>query len=171
MLNNPQKDFRYALELNGVNMFLMQEVQPPKAGVAVVEHGSPGNMPNGKTPGKPKVSEMVVKKLKPADRPDTWAWDLLAAAISGLKGAYAGIGFLVEYGPDCVTVVDKKFLGDIWVSDIEESNKNSMGSNNVIETVTFQVQYYYPMSSPAFAALFGGSALGAGGAAASMGIR
>lgn len=155
---NPQKNFRYALEFLGVNMFLAQEFTPPTVETDVVEHGSPGNLPNGKTPGKMRVGEMVLKKLKPATAQENWAWDWFSENITGLKTQFARSGFLTELGPDGFTPVRKYFCGDMWVSKIEPGAYDSKGSENVMETITIQPFVYYPTDSPQFTAIFGGTA-------------
>ena len=96
MFANPAKNFRYALEIRGINMFLIQNFTPPTVEHDVVEHGSPGNLPNGKTPGKQRVGEMVLKKLKVATGADTWAWDWMAENISGLRSQFARQGFFTD---------------------------------------------------------------------------
>lgn len=169
-MSNPRKNFRFALEFDGLNMFYIEDVQPPKVELAEVEHGAPGNLPNGKTPGKMKVGDMVVKKIKPADKADSWAWDWLGRAIAGLKTNFGKPGFLVELAPDGVTPIQKYFIGDAWVKAIENSNYVTKTSgDNSIETVTFSVRYYFPIDSPEFAALFSGSAAQAAGYAGTLG--
>ena len=169
-LATPRKSFRYLLELDGADSFLIQEIDPPKVELAVVEHASPGNIPNAKTPGKMKVGELVVKKMKPANRVDTWAWELMAAAALGLTPTFVKTGFLKELAPDMVTTVSKFFLGDCWVSAIEHSGYKGTADENIIETVTFAVQFYFPTDSPQFNSLFGGTASGAGGASSAGGL-
>lgn len=164
-LANARKNFRYTLEIDGVNMFQVQEVQAPTVEFPVLEHGAPINMPNAKSPGKMKVSELVVKKLCPGLAADVWAWNWFAAGIAGVYNDWSKVGFLKHHGPDGVSTIQTFFLGNIWPSKIEPSNLVSMGDGeNFIETVTFQCQYYFPKESPQFAALFAGSAVRALGA-------
>ncbi len=169
-LANARKNFRYTLELDGVNMFQIQEVQAPVVEFPVLEHGAPINMPNVKTPGKMKVGELVLKKLCPLLTSDTWAWDWFAHGIAGVYADWNRIGFLKDHGPDGISTVQTMFLGNIWCSKIESPNRVSMGDGeNYIETVTLQCQYYFPKESPIFAALFAGSGVGAIGAAFPLG--
>lgn len=167
---NPRKDFRYLLELDGVNSFLIQEVTPPSAEFTEIMHGAPGNIPNAKSPGKPKFGDLVVKKLMPALKSDTWAWDWFGAAMAGVKNDFVKTGFLKHLGPDGVLTVQSYFLGDVWVKKIENAPSKSMGEENMIETVTFSVQWYIPKESVGLAALLAGSASAAGGAAFLAGL-
>lgn len=168
---NPRKNFRYLLELDGVNMFQIQEITPPTVEFAEVKHGSPGNIPDAKTPGKIQVGDLVVKKLTTANGSDTWAWDWFGLAIAGVASEYRKTGFLKHLGIDGVTVVENYFLGNIWPKKIEGANLVSTGSENYIETVTFAVQLYFPKDSPILQGLFAGSAARAGGAAFLLGTQ
>lgn len=168
-LTTPRKDFRYVLEFNGANSFLIQEVTPPSVELTEVEHAAPGNIPNAKTPGKMKVGDLEVKKLKPAHLQDTWAWDMMIKAATDLQPNFTQVGFLKELGPDMVTTVETFFLGEAWVKKIDSSGYKGMGSENIIETVTFSVQFYFPTSSAQFNAIFGGTAAAAMGQAFAAG--
>ena len=163
MLANPRKAFRYALEIDGVNMFLVQEVDSPEVELAEILHGAPGNLPDAKTPGKMSVGDLVVRKLKPTDYADTWAWDWFASAAAGLKKDFMKVGFLTELGTDAMIPVQRFFLGNIWVKKISTSGFGAQKNENTIETVTFSVQFFYPTDSPQFTALFGGAGAVAGG--------
>lgn len=165
-----RKNFRYALELDGVVHVLIQEIAPPKVGFAEVPHGSPGNIPNGKTPGKMAVGDLVLKKCRPEGVSDTWIWNWMAKCVGGLFPQYAKQAFLLELAPDAITPIDKFYLGNIWPKDLDHSGlKAEGGGENIIETLTFSVQFFYNVASPEFTALFGGSAAGAGGLAATLG--
>lgn len=165
-LANPRKNFRFVLELNGANAFLIQSVMPPTVENAVIKHGAPVNIPDGKTPGKQIVGDMVVKKLCPALQADVWVWDWMAFGLAGVKKDFCKTGFLKHLGPDGFSTIQSWFLGDVWPSKVEPSELATISpGENIIETVTFQVQTYVPKDSPAFLAILGGSAARAGGLA------
>lgn len=168
-LNNPRKNFRYLLELDGADAFLIQEINSPDVELAEVQHAAPGNIPNAKTPGKMSVGDLVVKKLKPANRSDNWAWELMAQASVGLQLDFAATGFLKEMTPDMTGTIQSFFLGAVWVKKISGIAYVGTGSDNIIEEVTFAPQFYFPVDSPQFNALFGGSAAAAAGQAFSAG--
>lgn len=153
-LANPRKNFRYLLELDGVNAFQIQEVQAPSIELPQIKHGAPGNDPDSKTPGKIIVGDLVVKKLLPAYTADTWVWNWMAQAMTGSFATFMKTGFLKHLGPDGVTVVQNYFLGEIWPTKLEPSNLVSMGpGENMMETVTFSVKYYAATDSPEFNSL------------------
>lgn len=162
---NPRKNFRFLLEIDGANSFQIQEITPPVVEYTEVKHGSPGNIPDGKTPGKLMVGDLVVKKLVWGSQSDTWAWDWLGLAIAGQASQFKKTGFLKHLGIDSATTVENYFLGDIWPKKIEGSTLNLAGGENQIETVTFSVQYYFPKDSPVLQALLAGAGARAGGAA------
>jgi hypothetical protein len=160
-----RKNFRWALEIQGVNHLYIQEVQAPDVELGVVLHGSPGNLPDGKTAGKAKVGELVAKMCKPELVSSAYIWDWMAIAAGSPASAYQKVGFLSELAPDGVTVVEKYYCGKIWPSKISPSGLVTLADSNenIIETVTFQVERFFSQSSPLWLALFGGSGAKAGG--------
>ena len=168
-LASPRKNFRYLMEFDGADAFLIQEIDAPEVELPEIEHAAPGNIPNAKTPDKMKVSQLVVKKLKPANRADTWAWDMMADAAAGLTPDFVKIGFLHELGPNMVNNAQSFFIGNAWVSKIVNPSYKGEGGENLIEEVTFSVQYYYPTDSANFVALFNGTAAVAAGRAFTSG--
>jgi len=168
-LLNPRKNFRYLLELEGADAFAIQEISSPPVELTEVQHAAPGNIPNAKTPGKMTVGDLVVKKLKPANRNDNWAWEMMAQAATGLQTDFVRTGFLKEMSPDMTITAQSFFLGDVWVKKIEGINYVGQGSDNIIEEVTFAVQLYVPTNSDTFNAIFGGTAAVAAGQAFSAG--
>ena len=163
-LANPRKNFRWVLELDGVNMFLIQEVDLPEISYEVIEHGAPVNIPNAKTPGKLAVTDLVVRKLKPALQADTWAWDWFGSAMSGIASDFIKTGILKDLGPDGLVTIESYFLGDVWPSKLTDSTRNALGpGENLIQEVTFTCQFFYNKDSPVLAALLAGGASVAGG--------
>ena len=161
---NPRKDFRYVLEIDGANQFLIQEVQLPEAEYNVNEHGAPANIPNKETPGKLKIGDLIVKKLMPANTADKWAWDWFGQGLLGDNIAFNKQGFLIDLGPDGVTPIQTWYLGNIWPKKIAEQARMSDGSGgNLIQEITFSVQMFFPKDSPIVAGLLTGSAAAAGG--------
>lgn len=158
---DPRKNFHWLLELDGVDAFLIQEFQAPKISLPQIKHGAPANAPDVKTPGKFTVGDAVLKKLMPALKTDTFSHNWMAQAMIGGSIQFQKVGILKHLGRDGVSVVQKYFLGDVWPTDIETGNLQSMApGENLIETLTLSVRYYVAMDSPEFTAL-----LVAGGAA------
>lgn len=139
---NTRKDFRFAIEIGGINQFLVQKVTPPEASLGVVEHGASANEGNTKTPGKPKFGDLVVEKICPSDKADTWAWDWFTKARNGLRTNYAFFAVLHELNEQGTAPIASYDLGEIWASKIGKSVYDRAGENNVIETVTFAVDKY-----------------------------
>lgn len=136
-LSNPRKNFRFMLELDGINSFQIQEVQAPSLELPKIIHGSTANDPDKKTPGKLQVGDLVVKKLVYALTADSWAHNWMAQAMAGGAGGFMKVGFLKELGIDGITVVQSFFLGNCWPTKIERGNLVAQGNGeNLIETVT-----------------------------------
>ena len=163
---NPRKDHRFILEIDGFNQFLIEEVDPPEVEYEVHVHGAPGNIPNPNTPGKMKTNDMVVKKLMPAGRPDIEIWDWFGRAMLGDNLALNKQGFLIDLDPTSLVPVQWWYLGNIWPSKIKDQPRTSQGTGgNLIQEITFNVQFYFPRESAIVAGLLTGSAAGAAGAA------
>ena len=170
---NARKNFRWALELDGANQFLFQEVETPTVEWQEILHGAPANIPDVKTPGKMIVGDLVLKKLKPAGVPDTWAWDWFGAAMVGVANDFRKTGFLVDLDPAGLASVEKYYLGNIWPKKIEDSTRQakSQDADNLIQTVTFSCQMFFPKESPQLQALLSGSAALAGGLSFATGFN
>ena len=157
---NPRSNFNWVIEIDGLNQFLVQEVTPPTTELKELVHGAPMGMPDEKTPGKPKFGDLVVTKLMPAFQAERWATDWMAKALagSGFKG-FVKNGFLKYTDPTSLVTVENYFLGNIWPKKIEPGKlvTKSDDSDNLLETVTFSVQYFINEASPEFKRLFSGS--------------
>jgi phage tail-like protein len=159
-ISHPRKNYRWRLEMNGLNVFEVQEVQIPSIEIPKIEHGSGINDPNKKTPGKVQFGDLVMKKLKSSLTADIWAIDKMAQAIAGAPDILFENAFLIDYNINGVTPVEKWFLGNCWVTKIEQSNRGQMSpGENIIETVTFSIDYFYNVNAPAFAALLATGAI------------
>lgn len=169
---DPRKNFRWALQIDGANMFLMQEVQVPTVEYGIIKHGAPINMPDGKTPGKLTVSEMTCKRMLPAQFADTWAWDWFGLAMAGVANNFLKPCNLVDLAPDGVRQVEDYVLGNIWPSKIAPSNRAMLApGENIMEEITFAVEFFYPKSSGVLQGLLAGSAATAGGLGFVLGIN
>jgi len=168
-LANPVKNFRYLLELDGADAFLIQKITPPSMESQAVEHGAPGNIPNVETPGKVVVGDLVVEKLVPADRADQWVHDWFAQAIGGLADEFRRVGFLRMLSANAVTTSKKFFLGNVWPKKIEYNEMDTSGNDNVIEKITFSVQFFHDEESALLNGLFGSNAVNAAGIGSNFG--
>ncbi len=165
---NSLKTHRFKLRLEGLaDPFYVQKLTPPTVEVQEVLAGAPGNLPDIKTPGKVTTGDMVVEMLRPSrELNDNGIWTGLAAAVAGFPSEIFRIGFLDYLAADSVAV-QQTFTGtSMWVKKIEPSDlSNKDDADNVMVTVTFSVQMYFPSDDAAMAALFAGSAGGAIGSA------
>lgn len=168
---NPRKNFRWALQFNGANQFLMQEVEVPEVKYPVLKHGAPVGIPDAKSPGKHEVGQMILKKIKPADDADLWAWDWFAQGLTGTKAQFMRNGFLIDYGTSGVAPVETFYCGQCWPSNIKDANRQSLSGNseNLIQTVTLEVQFFFPKESKVFNRLANGAAALLGGTPFNLG--
>lgn len=154
MYQNYGKDFDWAIELDGIDQFLIQDVKLPTATIGVVMHGAPGPIPNMGTPGKPVFGDLVLQKMTPAFEPEFKAWTWFAQALSGVPALFAKTGFLKERAPGFGATRRKYLIQEAWVKSIDTSNFRAQGEANIIETVTMQVWICYPVGSAEFERLF-----------------
>lgn len=161
-LINPQKNFRWRLEISGITAGggfndLAQDITLPEAEFTETIHGSPGNNPDIKTPNKIGFTDLVISKLVKEDTPDNWAWGKLASALTGVPGAFRFDGFLNETdGSGRIT--RRYILQNCWVKKLTHSNKvaSNEDADNSFEEVTISVGAFYPDALQSFKNAFGG---------------
>ena len=161
MLLNPQKNFQWSLEIDGIAVGggfndLAQDITLPKAEFGVTVHGAAGNSPDIETPNKVSFSDMVINKIVKSDNPDNFAWLKIASALTGQPAAYLFNGFLNELENG---VTKRRYvIQNAWVKALAPSPKVAKGedADNSMEEVTISVQAFYPDPIQAFKTAFGG---------------
>lgn len=134
-----RKVFRFALEVNGVDQLLFQDVKQPEKELGKVVHGGE-NGREIKTAGGVTISDAEIQKLKPSDQADDWAWDLLEQASNGNPSDYKFDAVFKEYADDGTTVLDRWLWEDCFVYKTSSSNyKRGNQNENIIETVMISV--------------------------------
>lgn len=141
--NNATKVFNFAIEINGIDQFLFQDVKVPEIEIGAVEHGATNY--NVKTAGGVAVSDAELQKIIPAPQGDSFAWDWLSQAQNmntgqgGLTEDYYKDVVFKELGPDGSTLNSYLWTG-CWVRKIAKSNaKRGKQDENMLETVTVSV--------------------------------
>lgn len=134
-VDNPLRNFDFALEIEGVVQAHLQGVTVPKVEWTEHKQGSQGNRPDKKTPGKKIIGDMTIEKVVPAPEGDASIWEWFQLAAINLREAYARPGFLIELSNG--VPINRWFLDDIWVKSIETSQYDTRGDNsaNVLRTV------------------------------------
>ncbi len=146
---NARKVFNFAIEIDGIDQFLIQEVKKPEVEVGAVSHGATNY--DVKTAGGVAVADAELQKIKPAPQSDTWAWDWLNKA----QDMNTGTGALAEdYKKDIVfkelapngTTLNAWLWEGAWVRKCSENNhKRGNQNDNIIETVTISVDRVKPL--------------------------
>lgn len=133
-----RKVFNFAIEIDGIDQILIQDVKKPENEIGAVAHGVEDGF-DEKTAGGTTVSDAELQKIKPADTGDSWAWDWLTTAQTSLPSNYKKDVVFKEYGPNNV-VLNRWLWEGCWVRKVSESNyKRGNKSENTIETVTVSV--------------------------------
>lgn len=139
---NPQKNYDFALEIDGVIQAYLQGVTPPKVEYTEHKQGNQGNNPDKKTPGKKIVGDMSIEKVVNAVTGDPEIWEWFSQAQGQLRPAYTRVGFLVELNNGAP--VSRWFLDEMWIKSIESSGYDTRGDNSadLLRTVVVSVQDY-----------------------------
>jgi phage tail-like protein len=105
-----------------------------------VEHGV-ANILN-KTAGMVKVGDLELTKLKFQNKNESWAWKWLMLSSNqetgqvGLPTDYKKNGYIIHYGPDGETVLEKWQVIGCWPKNIEIDELDKVSSDNMMEKVT-----------------------------------
>jgi T4-like virus tail tube protein gp19 len=147
--NNATKVFNFAIEINGIDQFLIQDVKVPEVEIGAVEHGASNY--NVKTAGGVATSDAELQKIVPAPGGDRWAWDWLMKAqdpnneTGGLTEDYYKDIVFKELSPSGATLNSDLWIGS-WVRKVSKSNyKRGKQDENVIQTVTISVNRVKPI--------------------------
>lgn len=141
-IGNPQANFNHKLQLGDIFNERVQKVTEPEVEWTEHRHGTSGNGPDKKTPGKKKVSELVVEMVVP-DTGDDEIWKAFDRCKTMNRAQYCGNGVFSETDASGAPVKNW-FLGEVWVKKIVSSTSETTedSSNNKIRTVTFSVGDY-----------------------------
>lgn len=143
-IEDANKSFNFAIEIDGVDQFYFQDVKVPDVEVAEVPHQ--GSNHTIKTAGAVTTSSAVLQKLIAANGADDWAIDWLYRAQNPIIGggtvpsAYKLNIVFKRLGPGGNTI-ERRIWEGAWCSKIEFGNykRGESGNENVIETVTLSV--------------------------------
>lgn len=149
-------NFRFSLELNGIPVAQIQEIDSPDFNIGEIMQGAAGNEPNKKIPGKPTVGDLVVRKIKPIKTVDNWAWLWMAGVLRD-PSASRMIGFLNEHGVDDTSIEQRFYLGEVWPKAIPglQYRANVDPGDLLLEEITFSVRYFFPADVQGFKDIFG----------------
>lgn len=143
-INNTSKVFNFRVEINGIDTFEFQKFKLPDVEIESVEHGD-GNR-RIKTAGQVKIGEMVAEKLRPiqgANKREAMLW--LNSAQNHLTGAgglatdYKRTVVVRELHPNNRTTLTRWLCDGVWCSKIARKDFDALSSDNMIETLTLQL--------------------------------
>lgn len=142
-VNNAQKQFNFAIELNGIDQFYIQSVKLPDVEVGSVSHG--GDNFSVKTAGAVSVGDAELSKIMIAGGADPWANNWLQRAqnmnsgVGGTPDVYKETVVFKRLNSAGATV--ERFIWEgTWVKKISFSEfKRGDANENIMETITVSI--------------------------------
>lgn len=141
-IKNPAKNFNFKLSLGGIDLDVVQMITAPPVELTEHKQGSPGMIPDLKTPGKPIIGDLVVEVVIP-DTGNGPLWNKIKQAKTLVANDYMGNGFL--YRTDVNGAPVQTFaITNAWLKKIETANYETTADNSadLKETLTFSLQNY-----------------------------
>jgi len=139
MANNLALTYRWSLEIEGLDQFLIQEAQLPEDGVETFKVNAGVNDYDKTLPSKATLGTLTLKKLIATDNTEVWAYEWLQKVKTKKFEEYAKFAFLKLLAQDGTTVVRKYDLGEIFPIKISPENTNRQGTDAFIESIEFAV--------------------------------
>ena len=138
MPTDTNKVFGFAIEINGIDQALIQNVKKPEKEVGAVEHGVDNR--TVKTAGGVTVSDAELQTVKDARTTNSEFWTWLSTAVDGnLAENYKRDIVFKEKNPANQTMSIEIWKG-AWVRKSSSSNYVRGNQNeNVIDTITISV--------------------------------
>lgn len=136
---NPRKVFNFKIEINGLPEFECQNVQIAELEIAATEHGDTNY--DVKTPGKIKVGDITLEKLRSMPNSDLWAWNWLMAAQNPNTGGgqlpqnIKQLVVIRELDTTQTQVLNTWAYDGCWVKKLSQNKFDRMSSENILETV------------------------------------
>lgn len=136
-VQNTVKAFQFAIEIDGIDQMLIQEVKQPEVERGSVEHGAEDH--NIKTAGGKQVSDAELKMVIPAPTSDRWAWDWLQKTGNSLAEDYKKDVVFKILNPNGRALEGYLWKG-VWVKKVANSEgKRGNQNENMLRTVTLSV--------------------------------
>jgi len=142
-IQDPRKQFNFRVTVNGLNQFLVQDIQVPEESFDVAEHGDWNFLV--KTGGLKKIGKVTMEKISIAYGPDNW----LAGWMVQVQDTQVGGGLLPsvykknlqidQLAPDNVSVINTYMLIGAWPSKRNTIDFKRTGSENVLEKLELEV--------------------------------
>ena len=140
---NPLRGYKFRVEIDGVDQWLIQKFKAPEIEVSQIEHG--GSDANIKTPSKKKIGNATIEKLKPLDKADLWSFEWMNECLLGFPSATKRNIVVVELANDGVTTVNRHILVGCFPIKSSQTDWDRMADANTIETVELSVEDYIKM--------------------------
>lgn len=135
---SPLKQFKFTIEIDGLDQFLCQEVTLPDQIVEEVEH-TEGNF-KVRTPGLVTLGDITLSKLKPADTADDWALEWitsvqdLSTGVGGVPADYLRT-VVIRLQDNAGNTIETRTYTDCWVKQNTGLTLSKTSSDNIMQEV------------------------------------
>ena len=144
---NPRKVYAFAVECEGIETAYVQKVKIPKFDVKSAEHGDgPFKI---KTASRVEFGQIELDVLLPAADSSGWWKDWLALVVNletgalGTPDAYKKNLYIIEYGPDGTTIVEKTQIIGAYPAEIDPYDMDKLGEGNAVNKIKLNVDRVY----------------------------
>ena len=136
-VQNTVKTFQFAIEIDGIDQMLIQEVKQPEVERGSVEHGAEDY--NIKTAGGKQISDAELKMVIPAPEGEDWAWNWLKKSGNSLAEDYKKDVVFKVLDPKGRAIEGYLWKG-VWVKKVSTSEgKRGNQNENMMRTVTLSI--------------------------------
>ncbi len=142
---NPRKKFPWTVEFEGLEPVLVQKVKLPTLEVEESQHGV-SNI-KVKTGGMINVGDIELMKMMFMNKNENWAYDWMKQVSNpengqvGIPSVYKRNGYIIFYGPDMQSVLEKWQCFGCWPKNIEKDELDKTSSENIMEKVVLACDY------------------------------
>jgi hypothetical protein len=137
--------YAFALEINGIDEFLIQEITIPDEEFGIVEMGRAYNEANMKIASKYKIGEFTIKKALSTNKSESWLADWIKRVKEGNRANYVEFAVLKVLAKDG-KVAKRYDLGEIFPSKKAVESFVRTDEGILYETGTFAISRFEEFS-------------------------
>lgn len=146
-LATPAKNFQFVVEIDAVDQFEIQTVEPPVIDVDTAEHG--GGVFKVKTAGMANAGDATLETIKLASTGSVAWWQWLMTAVDPVSGT---AGLATTYKRNIVirevvggVTISREMWEGCFVKSYDRGKKDRLSSDNTLAKVVLSVDRVRPL--------------------------